>query len=72
VSVGAASLLTLPDSGSTHSFIGEDAARCTGLLIQDRPRMTATVANGERVSCPCVTRNAPSPSMTRFSTPISL
>ena len=59
VSVGAASLLALLDSGSTHSFIGEDAARRTGLPIQDRPRLTATVANGERVACPGVIRNAP-------------
>ena len=59
MSVGAASLLALLDSGSTHSFISEDAARCTGLPIEDRPRMTATVANGEWVACPGVIRHAP-------------
>ena len=57
--VGAACLLALLDSGSTHSFISEDATRLTGLPIQDRPRLTATVANGERVACPGVIRNAP-------------
>ena len=58
VSVGGASFLALLDSGSTHSFIGEDAARRSGLPVQPRPRMTATVANGERVACPGVIRNA--------------
>jgi len=57
--VGAALLLALLDSGSTHSFIGEDAARRAGLPIQPKPRMTATVANGERVACPGVIQNAP-------------
>ncbi|XP_021311923.1 uncharacterized protein LOC110433726 [Sorghum bicolor] len=69
VSVGSASLLALLDSGSTHSFISEDAARLTGLPIQDHPRLTATVANGERVACPGVIRNAPfSINGTAFST----
>ena len=59
VTVGAASLLALLDSGSTHSFIGEEAARRAGLPIQPSPRMSAIVANGERVSCLGVIRNAP-------------
>jgi hypothetical protein len=59
VSVGAASLLALLDSGSTHSFISEDAARRTRLPIEDRPRMTATVTNGERVACSGVIRHTP-------------
>jgi hypothetical protein len=59
VSVGGVSLLALLDSGSTHSFIGEDAARRTGLPIQDRPRMTATVANGERMAGLGMIRRAP-------------
>ena len=59
VSVGATSLIALLDTGSTHSFIGEEAAHRTGLPIQPRPRLTATVANGERVSCPGVLRGAP-------------
>jgi hypothetical protein len=70
VTVGDASLLALLDSGSTHSFIGEDAAHRTGLPVQARPRMTATVANGERVPCPGVIRNAPFPSLTHLSPPI--
>jgi hypothetical protein len=51
VVVGGASLTALVDTGSTHNFIGEEAARRTGLFIQPRPRLTATVANGEKVTC---------------------
>ena len=59
VTVGATSLLALLDGGSTHSFIGEEAARRAGRPIQPSPRMSAIIANGERVSCPGVIRNAP-------------
>jgi hypothetical protein len=59
VSVGATSLIALLDTGSTHSFIAEDAVRRTGLPVQSRPRLTATVANGEKVPCPGVLRQAP-------------
>ncbi|XP_066338026.1 uncharacterized protein [Miscanthus floridulus] len=59
VALGPATFVALVDSGSTHSFIGEAAARRTGLPIEPRPRLTATVANGERVSCPGVIRQAP-------------
>jgi hypothetical protein len=59
VSLGDASLVALIDSGSTHNFIGEDAARRTGLTLQQRPRLTALVANGERVTCEGVIRDAP-------------
>ncbi|XP_066311819.1 uncharacterized protein [Miscanthus floridulus] len=59
VSVGATSLIALLDTGSTHSFIGGEAAQRTGLPIQPRPRLTATVANGEKVPCPGVLRSAP-------------
>lgn len=59
VTLGAASLVALVDTGSTHNFIGEDAALRTGLPVQPRPRLTATVANGEKVSCPGVLRRAP-------------
>ena len=59
VSVGATSLTVLLDTGSTHSFIAEAEARRTGLNIQSRPRLTATVANGERVHCPGVLRRTP-------------
>ncbi|XP_066347901.1 uncharacterized protein [Miscanthus floridulus] len=59
VSLGATSLIVLLDSGSTHNFIAEDAALRTGLPIQPRPRLTAIVANGERVACPGVIHRAP-------------
>jgi hypothetical protein len=59
VVLGAATFVALIDTGSTHSFIGEAAARRTGLRIEPRPRLTAAVANGERVSCPGVLRQAP-------------
>jgi hypothetical protein len=50
VTLGAANLVALVDTGSTHNFIGDAAARHTGLPIHPRPRLTATVANGE---APC-------------------
>jgi hypothetical protein len=59
VQVGAAKFLALIDTGSTHSFIGEVAACCTGLPIEPRPGLTATVANGERIACPGVLRRTP-------------
>ena len=49
--VGQASLMALLDSGSTHNFITEDAARRTGLPLQHRSGMMATVANGEHIAC---------------------
>jgi predicted aspartyl protease len=51
VTLGGASLITLVDTGSTHNFIGEEAAWRTGLPAQPRPRLTATVANGEKIAC---------------------
>jgi hypothetical protein len=58
-SLGAASVVALLDTGSTHNFIAEAATRQTGLHIQPHPRLTVMVANGERVSCPGVIRRAP-------------
>jgi predicted aspartyl protease len=58
VQVGAASFVALVDTGSTHCFIGEEAAQRAGLPIEPRPRLTATVANGESVACPGVLRQA--------------
>jgi hypothetical protein len=52
VMVGSASLVALLDSGSTHNFISERAAQRTGLPVVPRPRLSAVVANGERVACP--------------------
>jgi hypothetical protein len=59
VALGAASLVTKPDSGSTHNFIPEAATARTGLPFQNRPRLTVMVANGERVACMGVIRAAP-------------
>jgi hypothetical protein len=59
VLLAAASFIALIDTGSTHSFIGEAAAQRTGLPIVPRPWLTATVANGERISCPGVICQAP-------------
>jgi hypothetical protein len=42
--LGTAELVAL-DTGSTHNFIGERAAYRSGLHIQPRPRLAATVAN---------------------------
>jgi hypothetical protein len=50
--------IALLDSGSTHNFISESVAQRTGLPLQHRPRLTATVANGDRVSCVGVIRQA--------------
>jgi hypothetical protein len=49
VLLGTATFIALVDTGSTHSFIGKAAARHTGLHIEPRPRLTAIVANGERM-----------------------
>jgi hypothetical protein len=57
--LGTAVLVALLDTGSTHNFIGERAAYRSGLHIQPRPRLTATMANGERIICPGVIRDAP-------------
>jgi hypothetical protein len=59
VTLGPASLVALLDSGSTHNFISATTAHQSGLPIQRRPRLTAMVANGERISCAGVLRNAP-------------
>ena len=59
VAIGTASLVALLDSGSTHNFISEEAARRSGLPLRQRPRLTALVANGERVTCAGVIRDAP-------------
>jgi hypothetical protein len=62
VGLGSASLVALLDSGSTHNFISEAAARRTGLPLQHRPRLMAMVANSESVACVGVIRGAPSSS----------
>jgi hypothetical protein len=62
VAVGTAVFTALLDSGSTHNFIAEDTTLCTVLPLQRRPRLTTTVTNGERVTCPGVIRQPRSPS----------
>ena len=57
--LGTTVLVALLGTGSTHNFIGERATYRSGLHIQPRPRLTATVANGERIICPGVIRNTP-------------
>jgi hypothetical protein len=47
VSFGATTLVALLGTESAHNFNVEDAAWRTGLPIQPRSRLTATVANGE-------------------------
>ena len=59
VSLGGTTLVALLNSGSTHNFIAASAAPRTGLTVQPRPRLTAIVANGERITCPGVIRAAP-------------
>jgi hypothetical protein len=56
VKVGAAILIALLDTGSTHNFIGEETVR-TSLQVQARPRLTARVA--KRIACPGVLPQAP-------------
>jgi hypothetical protein len=58
VQVGVVTLTALLDTGSTHNFIAEAAASRTGLAVQTSPRLTATVANGERIVCSGVFRQA--------------
>jgi hypothetical protein len=59
MALGVASLVALLDSGSMHNFISEEAARRSGLPLGQRPRLTALVANGERVTCAGVIHDAP-------------
>ncbi|WVZ83703.1 hypothetical protein U9M48_030824 [Paspalum notatum var. saurae] len=48
---GATVLNALLDSGSSHNFVSEEAARRTGGVFHRRQGMHATVANGEHVPC---------------------
>jgi hypothetical protein len=59
VSLGGTVLIALLDTGSTHNFIDERAMHRSGLHIQQRPRLSARVANGARVVCPGAIRDAP-------------
>ena len=53
------SLLALIDSGSTHNFIAAEAAGHANLPTLTQGQLRVIVANGERVQCPGVYRNAP-------------
>jgi hypothetical protein len=58
VNLAGHAFIALLDSGSTHNFISESTAQRTGLPLQHRPCLTATVANDDRVSCVGVIRQA--------------
>lgn len=58
VPMGSTFSVVLLDSGSTQNILSEDAAQRTGIPLQRHPCLTATVANGERVSCVGILRQA--------------
>jgi hypothetical protein len=58
VNLAGHTFIALLDSGSTHNFISESAAQRTGLPLQHRPCLTTTVANGDRVLCVGIIRQA--------------
>ena len=58
VQLGQISVIALLDSGSTHNFVSESAARHTGLCFIPRMDLAVTVANDDRVRCPGVFRDA--------------
>jgi hypothetical protein len=59
VALGPTSLVALLDSGSTHNFISETAAQRFSLPLHQRPRLTAMVTNGERVTWAGVIKATP-------------
>lgn len=69
IKISDTTLLALLDSGSTNNFISEDAAARTAMTLHRRARMKVTVANGERVPCLGVLRQAASSSMGTPSRP---
>jgi hypothetical protein len=58
VNLAGHAFIALLDSGSTHNFISESTAQRTGLPLQHRPCLTATVVNDDRVSCVGIIRQA--------------
>jgi len=58
VRVGLVLLRELVDSGSSHNFINTDRVASTGLQVTPR-KLRVTVANGEKVTCAGVLRQAP-------------
>jgi hypothetical protein len=58
VALGAASLVALLHSGSTHNFILEEAARCSGLPLRQCPASQpwSPIASGSPASASSMTR----------------
>lgn len=59
VQLGSTTVYALLDTGSTHNFVSEAAAVRTRLCFIPRTDLAVTVANGDRVRCPGVFRDAP-------------
>ena len=72
VDLGGTSLIALLDSGSSHNFISESAAQRTGLPLQRRPRLTATVRTVNVCLASASSARPQSPSTATSSTPIFL
>ncbi|XP_071681602.1 uncharacterized protein [Lolium perenne] len=51
IRIGDRDLVALLDSGSTHNFIHEELATIVGLPFSSDRRLGVTVANGDRVTC---------------------
>jgi hypothetical protein len=51
IRIGDRDLVALLDSGSTHNFIHEELATVVGLPFSSDRRLGVTVANGDRVTC---------------------
>ncbi|XP_039834338.1 uncharacterized protein LOC120695086 [Panicum virgatum] len=58
IQLGRITVIALLDSGSTHNFVSQAAARHTGLCFIPRTDLAVTVTNGDRVRCPGVFRDA--------------
>jgi len=58
VQLGCITVTALPDSVSTHNFMSSAVAMNTGLCFIPRTDLAVTVANGDRVRCPGVFRDA--------------
>ena len=54
VIIGGVPFKALVDTGSTHTFIHSEVARCLGLPITERAGLSVLVANGDRMPSPGV------------------
>ena len=52
-------MVTLIDSGSTHSFISDAAAHRVGLVPTPRPGLSVGIASGDRVTTSGVCHGVP-------------